>query len=362
MKILKKILLGIMALVALLLIIALFVKKDYKVEREIIINKPTQQVFNYVKYLKNQDNYSKWANIDPDMKKAYQGVDGTVGFVSAWKSDNDEVGEGEQEIKGITEGKRIDFELRFFKPFEATEPAFMTTEPVSESQTKVTWGFSGHMDYPTNLMLIFMDFEKMIGSDLQIGLKKLKEVLKTQAVAAEGSKEFLLQYFNQTTDNLKKAVEGLSKAQLQFKPTQNKWSISQCLEHIVASEKMLFGMAKKEMQKPAQPDMKRQVKFSDAELIGMITDRSKKHQAPKELQGMGKYSNPQTAVDDLMAARQPVLAYIQNVDLENLRNHVSDYPTGKADGYQSILFIAAHSVRHTKQIEEAKSNSDFPTK
>ena len=178
MKILKKVLLGLVIIIALPLILALFVKKDYAVQKEVLINKEKQEVFNYIKFLKNQDNYSKWNSIDPSMKKSYQGTDGTVGFVSHWESDNEEVGWGEQEIKKITEGERIDFELRFIKPFVATEPAFMTTESVGANQTKVTWGFSGHMNYPMNLMLLFMDMEKMIGDDLSTGLTKLKTELE----------------------------------------------------------------------------------------------------------------------------------------------------------------------------------------
>lgn len=178
MRTLKKILIAIVIIIAIPLVIALFVKKDYSVEREITINKPKQEVFNYVKYLKNQDNYSKWATMDPNMKKTYRGTDGTVGFVSAWESDKDDVGTGEQEIKKITEGERIDFELRFIKPFEATEPAYMTTESVSENQTKVKWGFSGHISYPMNIMMLSMDFEKMIGDDLETGLLNLKSKLE----------------------------------------------------------------------------------------------------------------------------------------------------------------------------------------
>tara|TARA_R100000935_G_C2797148_1_gene148707 strand:- start:315 stop:848 length:534 start_codon:yes stop_codon:yes gene_type:complete len=174
----KKILIILLVLIAIPLVVALFLPKDYSVEREIIINKPKQEVFEYVKYLKNQDNYSKWASMDPNMKKTYKGTDGTVGFVSAWESENDDVGSGEQEILKIEEGERIDFELRFIEPFESTSPAFMTTESVAENQTKVTWGFSGHMNYPMNLMMLFMDFEKMIGDDLESGLSNLKSELE----------------------------------------------------------------------------------------------------------------------------------------------------------------------------------------
>ena len=175
---LKKILIIVLVIIAIPLVVALFLPKDYSVEREIIINKPKQEVFEYVKYLKNQDNYSKWASMDPNMKKTYRGADGTVGFVSAWESEKDDVGSGEQEIIKIEEGERIDFELRFIEPFESTSPAFMTTESVAENQTKVTWGFSGHMNYPMNIMMLFMDFEKMIGNDLESGLSNLKSEME----------------------------------------------------------------------------------------------------------------------------------------------------------------------------------------
>lgn len=177
MKMLKKILLVIAIVIAIPLIIALFVKTEYAVQKEITINKPKQLVFDYIVLLKNQDYFSKWANMDPHMKKTYTGTDGTVGFISAWESTNEEVGTGEQEIKKITEGERIDFELRFIKPFEATESAFMTTESISENETKVVWGFNGHMPYPMNIMMLFMNIEEMIGGDLQTGLENLKAEL-----------------------------------------------------------------------------------------------------------------------------------------------------------------------------------------
>ncbi|MGV3630347.1 MAG: SRPBCC family protein [Bacteroidota bacterium] len=178
MKILKRIGITLLVLVALFFLVAAFVKKDYAVEREIVINKPKQEVFDYIKMLKNQDNYSVWSTMDPNMKKSYRGTDGQVGFVSAWDSKKEDVGTGEQEIKKITEGKRMDFELRFIKPFEATEQAYMTTESEGENSTKVKWGFDGHMPYPMNIMLLFMDMEDMIGKDLENGLKNLKKELE----------------------------------------------------------------------------------------------------------------------------------------------------------------------------------------
>ena len=180
MKILKKVLLVIAGIIALALIIGLFVKKEYAVEREVTITKPKQVVFDYLKQIKNQDSYSVWAMKDPNMKKEYKGTDGTVGFVSSWDSENEHVGKGEQEIKNIKDGERIDMELRFMKPFKATDNAFLTTESAGENQTKVKWGFNGKMPYPMNLMLLCMDMDKMLGKDLQSGLDNLKTILEKQ--------------------------------------------------------------------------------------------------------------------------------------------------------------------------------------
>lgn len=180
MRIFKGILIGLAGLIALLLIVAIFVKKDINLKREITINKPENEVFDYLKYLKNQDNFSKWNKLDPGMKKNYTGTDGTVGFISAWESTNDNVGVGEQEIKKITQCERIDIEIRFKKPFEATNQAYFTTSFVDENATKVSWGFDSKMPYPMNLMNLFMDMEKLVGQDFEEGLANLKVVLEKE--------------------------------------------------------------------------------------------------------------------------------------------------------------------------------------
>lgn len=180
MKIVKRILVVIGILIAIPLIVAIFMKKEYAVEREITINKPKQTVFEYIKHLKNQDNFSKWAQMDPNMKKDYKGEDGTVGFTSYWDSEADSVGKGEQEIKKITEGERVDFELRFKEPFESTDYAYMTTEAIDSTHTKVKWGFNGKMPYPMNIMLAMMNMDEMLGGDLATGLSNLKGVMEQQ--------------------------------------------------------------------------------------------------------------------------------------------------------------------------------------
>lgn len=175
MKILKRILLVLIALIALVLIIAAFVPRDYKIEREVVINKPEREVFEYIKYIDNQDNFSKWNMADPNKKVERTGADGTVGYIYKWDG-NDDVGAGEQEITSITEGERIEMALRFKRPMEGFANTYMTTEPVAEGNTKVKWGMYGKSSYPFNLLNFTID--NMLGKDIQAGLDNLKTVLE----------------------------------------------------------------------------------------------------------------------------------------------------------------------------------------
>lgn len=138
MKIIKYFLITIIALIGTALVLAVFLKKDFHVEKEIVINKPKQEVYDYVKYLKNQNNYSKWATMDPNMQTSFTGTDGEVGFISAWKSEADSAGVGEQEIIAITEGERIDYEIRFLEPFKSTAKASMSTTAIDSTSTRVS--------------------------------------------------------------------------------------------------------------------------------------------------------------------------------------------------------------------------------
>lgn len=162
-------------IVALLLVAALFIRKKYNAQSEIIINAPAQKVFDYLKQLRNQDTFNKWVMVDPDMEREFRGTDGTVGFIYAWNG-NKQAGEGEQEIKAIEEGKKIETEIRFVRPFAAIAYADMTTEPLSDNETKVTWSNSGKMKYPMNIIISTM--EKALARDMDTSLSALKNIFE----------------------------------------------------------------------------------------------------------------------------------------------------------------------------------------
>ena len=180
----KKILIAFLVLIVLLVcalaILAFMAPTGYKVERSVTINKPKAEVFAYIKNLKNQADWGPWYKKDPSMKIVTSGTDGTAGFITSWNSTNKDVGEGEQEIKKVTEGERLDSELRFKRPFESRSDAYMTTESAGDNQTKVKWGFTGSMPRPMNIMLLMIDMDKEVGKDFDDGLSNLKTILEKQ--------------------------------------------------------------------------------------------------------------------------------------------------------------------------------------
>ena len=166
-------------ILALILVLALIAPRHYEVKREVIINKNVTEVFEYIKLVKNQNDWSPWKQKDPNMKQEYFGTDGEVGFVSKWEG-NKQVGTGEQEIISMDKNKRMETQLRFFKPWKSESLGFFTVDEVGENQTKVVWGFKGINPIPYNIMMLFFNFEKAVGKDFEEGLAKLKQILENQ--------------------------------------------------------------------------------------------------------------------------------------------------------------------------------------
>jgi hypothetical protein len=175
MNIIITIILVVVGIIALLLIIALFMKREHYVKREVVINAPRQKVFDYVKLLKNQDEFNKHAMAGPDRKREFRGTDGTVGYVYAW-SGNKNAGVGEKEIKNIIDGKKIEMEIRFIKPMAVRASIIMETESLSDNQTKVYWSNAGTLNYPINILIPIM--ERSVAKDMDSSLLTLKNILE----------------------------------------------------------------------------------------------------------------------------------------------------------------------------------------
>ncbi|WP_431158278.1 SRPBCC family protein [Winogradskyella poriferorum] len=163
----------VLAIIGLIVLLALVAPKSYNVSRSIKINRPLPEVFDYIKYVKKQNDWSPWKKKDPNMTQEFEGTDGEVGFISRWEGNKD-VGTGEQEIVRIIENESIESQLRFFKPWKSQSDAYITVDAIDETTTKVTWGFSGVNKPPSNIFFLFFNMDKTVGADFEDGLNQLK--------------------------------------------------------------------------------------------------------------------------------------------------------------------------------------------
>ncbi|MEK6782078.1 MAG: DinB family protein [Bacteroidota bacterium] len=164
-----------------------------------------------------------------------------------------------------------------------------------------------------------------------------------------------------TREFLQESIKGLSTAQLNFKSSPESWSVAECVEHIAISENMIFGMAEGGLKAPADPSKRAEVKMSDEQIFGMITDRSGKVKTSEAFVPTGKFGSYEGSVKEFLAKRDSHIDYIKTTQ-DDLRNHYATLPFGLIDTYQVVVFMAGHTKRHTLQIEEVKANANFPKK
>ncbi len=176
MKILKAILLSIVALIALFFIVGLFLPSKYQVERSIVINAPIEIVFDHVNDLKKAETWNAWMANDPTMKITYGEITAGLGAVSKWTSENS--GNGSQEIIESNPPTSTKTHLDFGKMGTAT--GYFTFEQ-TEAGVKATNGFYGDNGMKIVARYFGLMMDGMVGPFFEEGLASLKSVAEKEA-------------------------------------------------------------------------------------------------------------------------------------------------------------------------------------
>ncbi len=168
-----------------------------------------------------------------------------------------------------------------------------------------------------------------------------------------------LDHMKATQSELVKTIKGLSEAQLNFKASDDSWSVANCVEHLAISEGNIFGIVQMTLQNEPDPSMRDQVGMSDDQIIGLISSREQKVKTREEFEPTGKFGNYEGSLNEFKTKRKSNMAYVKSSS-DDLRNRYFDFPFGKVDSYQVILFMSGHTKRHTDQIKEVMANAEFP--
>jgi len=175
----------------------------------------------------------------------------------------------------------------------------------------------------------------------------------------QADRDRAIQYLEKTRQGVLDSTKRLSPEQWTFKPAPDRWSVAEVMEHIAAAEDLLYGMIQEQaMKAPARPAGE-DVKAIDELVLTAIPDRTHKAQAPEPLKPTNRFGSPEAAIKHFEESRAKTEEFAKTA--QGLRDHAADSPLGKKlDPYEWILFIAAHSDRHTKQILEVKADPNFP--
>jgi uncharacterized damage-inducible protein DinB len=172
-------------------------------------------------------------------------------------------------------------------------------------------------------------------------------------------RERAVSYLSQTRDNLLRATSGLSPAQLQFKPAPDRWSVAECLEHIVTVENRVFDGISSALQQPADSSKRSAFDGRDDELVQGVTDRNNRRQAPEAVLPASRWPHDQL-LREFQSTRKRTIDFAAGTD-SNPRHHFFPHRAfGDLDCYQWMLLVAAHGDRHRAQIEEVIAAPNFP--
>ncbi len=155
------------------------------------------------------------------------------------------------------------------------------------------------------------------------------------------------------------ALDGLSDAQLNYKPDAETWSLAEITEHLAITENMIFGMVTESLKTPADPSRRGEVKMTDEQILGFIEDRSTKIKTQEPMEPTGQFGDFESTLEAFKDSREDHIDYIKDTD-DDLRNHYAQFPFGTLDGLQVVLFMAGHTDRHVQQMHELMSDADFP--
>jgi uncharacterized protein YndB with AHSA1/START domain len=173
----KKILIGLAALVVVFLIVVALQPDEFRISRSAAVAAPPDQVFAQVNDFHNWEAWSPWAKLDPNAKATFEGPRAGKGAVFIWAGNN-EVGEGSMTLTESQPNDLIRIRLDFVKPMEGTSDVEFTFKP-QEKDTAVTWTMSGRNNFIGKAICLFMNQDKMIGGYFEKGLANLKTVVES---------------------------------------------------------------------------------------------------------------------------------------------------------------------------------------
>jgi hypothetical protein len=173
---LKKILIGLAAVVVVFVVVVAIQPSEFRVMRTESIAAPAPAVFAQVNDFHRWQDWSPWTKLDPEAMASFEGPRSGPGAVFAW-SGNESIGEGRMTLTESRPSELIRIKLDFVRPMEGHSTAEFNFMPQGD-HTDVTWSMRGQKNFVTKAVCLFMNLDKTLGGDFERGLANLKSVVE----------------------------------------------------------------------------------------------------------------------------------------------------------------------------------------
>jgi hypothetical protein len=167
----KKILLGLGAVIVVFLAYASTRPADFRVERSATLGASPAALFAQVNDHHKVNAWNPFLKLDPDAKTTFSGPASGVGAACSWDG-NRNLGAGSSTIIESKPGELVRMRMDWIRPLEGTGTVDFTFRSAGD-KTVVTWAMYGKNSFAGKVISVFMDTDKMCGSAFEQGLADL---------------------------------------------------------------------------------------------------------------------------------------------------------------------------------------------
>ncbi len=178
---------------------------------------------------------------------------------------------------------------------------------------------------------------------------------------SEAERSEMLSLLADTEQRLLELIATVNEAQWRWKPAPERWSVGECAEHIVRTERGLFANVEQALAQPVDPDWHSKTGAKTEFIKRVMPDRSGRAQAPQEVRPEGKMTRDEV-LGMFREHRARVLQFVEQ-DRSPLKQHVVTHPFpvfGDLNAYDWLIYVPLHTLRHSKQIAEVQQTPGYP--
>jgi uncharacterized damage-inducible protein DinB len=155
-------------------------------------------------------------------------------------------------------------------------------------------------------------------------------------------------------------VDGLTADQWTFRPSEGRWSIGECVEHVTRVENRILGLMEKKIEGPPEPGRPDSARELDLKVAAIVPDRTNRREAPEAAKPLGQWLSTNELLAEYLATRARTAQFAAGTKADLRTFFLPHGFFGELDCYQWLMTLALHNERHARQIEEIKANAAFP--